>query len=107
MVLFFGNFFLYLSLFCILIFFTGFYKKIKLSDIAFLKATYLINTLPFIFLTLGFAISDFSILNVYQNSYIDDPFFFKITSMWGSHEGSILLWIFLINFFGFIFLISN
>lgn len=27
--------------------------------------------------------------------------------MWGSHEGSILLWIFLINFFGFIFLISN
>tara|TARA_A100001015_G_C15044512_1_gene742553 strand:+ start:1328 stop:3160 length:1833 start_codon:yes stop_codon:yes gene_type:complete len=107
LVLFFGNFFLYLSLFCILIFFTGFYKKIKLSDIAFLKATYLINTLPFIFLTLGFAISDFSILNVYQNSYIDDPFFFKITSMWGSHEGSILLWIFLINFFGFIFLISN
>lgn len=107
MVLFFGNFFLYLSLFCILIFFTGLYKKIKLSDIAFLKATYLINTLPFIFLTLGFAISDFSILNVYQNSYIDDPFFFKITSMWGSHEGSILLWIFLINFFGFIFLISN
>ncbi len=100
-------FFLYLSLFCILIFFTGFYKKIKLSDIAFLKATYLINTLPFILLTLGFAISDFSILNVYQNSYIDDPFFFKITSMWGSHEGSILLWIFLINFFGFIFLISN
>jgi cytochrome c-type biogenesis protein CcmF len=107
LVLFFGNFFLYLSLFCILIFFTGLYKKIKLSDIAFLKATYLINTLPFIFLTLGFAISDFSILNVYQNSYIDDPFFFKITSMWGSHEGSILLWIFLINFFGFIFLISN
>ena len=107
MILFFGNFFLYLSLFCIFIFFSGFYKRIKLSEINFIKTTYIISAIPFVFLTIGFAISDFSISNVYRNSYIDDPFFFKITSMWGSHEGSILLWIFLINFFGFVFLMSN
>ena len=107
MILFFGNFFLYLSLFCIFIFFSGFYKRIKLSEINFIKTTYIVSAIPFIFLTIGFAISDFSISNVYRNSYIDDPFFFKITSMWGSHEGSILLWIFLINFFGFVFLMSN
>ena len=107
MILFFGNFFLYLALFFVLIFFTGLYKKAFLSEIFFLRATYLISVIPFIILTLGFALSDLNILNVYQNSYVDDPFFFKITSMWGSHEGSILLWIFLINLFGLFFLKSN
>ena len=107
MILFFGNFFLYLALFFVLIFFTGFYKKAFLSEIFFLRVTYLIGVIPFIILTLGFALSDLNILNVYQNSYVDDPFFFKITSMWGSHEGSILLWIFLINLFGLFFLKSN
>ena len=102
-----GNFSLYLTLFFIIIFYLGWGKKIFLKDQILLNLIYIGGIIPFIFLIIGFTISDFSILNVIQNSYIDDPLFFKITSAWGSHEGSILLWIFLINFFGFIFLKSN
>ena len=99
-----ANISFYLTLFFIIIFYLGWGKKIFLNDKILLNIIYLGGIIPFIFLVIGFTISDFSILNVVQNSYINDPLFFKITSAWGSHEGSILLWIFLINFFGFIFL---
>ena len=102
-----GNLSFYLTLFFIIIFYLGWERKIFLKNQVLLNLIYLGGIIPFIFLVIGFTISDFSILNVIQNSYIDDPLFFKITSAWGSHEGSILLWIFLINFFGFIFLRSN
>ena len=102
-----GNLCLYLTLLFIIIFYRGWGKKIILKDQILLNLIYLGGIIPFIFLVIGFTISDFSILNVVQNSYIDDPIFFKVTSAWGSHEGSILLWIFLINFFGLIFLRSN
>ena len=55
--------------------------------------------MPFIVLMIGFIISDFSILNVAANSFIDDPLFYRIASTWGSHEGSILLWVFIINLY--------
>ena len=102
-----GNFSFYLTLFFIVIFYLGWGKKILLKDQILLKLIYILGIAPFLFLVIGFTISDFSILNVIQNSYINDPLFFKITSAWGSHEGSILLWLFLINFFGIIFLKSN
>src|SRR5580698_9544254 len=38
--------------------------------------------------------SDFSVLNVVQNSHTDKPLLYKITGVWGNHEGSMLLWIF-------------
>ena len=102
-----GNLIFYLTLFFIIIFYLGWGKKILLQDQILLHLIYLGGIVPFLLLVMGFAISDFSILNVIQNSYIDDPLFYKITSVWGSHEGSILLWIFLINFFGIVFLRSN
>ncbi len=102
-----GNLSLYLTLLFIIIFYLGWGKKMIFKDQILLNLIYLGGIIPFIFLVIGFTISDFSILNVIQNSYIDDPIFFKVTSAWGSHEGSILLWIFLINFFGFVFLKSN
>ena len=102
-----GNFFLIFSLLSIITLYTGWFKKFFLSDNSFLNITYITGLLPFLILVIGFSISDFSVLNVFQNSYIDDPLFYKITSAWGSHEGSILLWIFLINIFGIFFLRSN
>ena len=99
MISFFGNFFLYLSLVCVFLFYSGFYRKVISSQLIFINLLYIISLIPFLLLVLGFSVSDFTILNVFQNSFIDDPFFFKITSVWGSHEGSILLWIFLINIF--------
>jgi cytochrome c-type biogenesis protein CcmF len=44
-------------------------------------------------LTYGFVTSDFSILDVAQNSHTLKPLIYKITGVWGNHEGSLLLWI--------------
>jgi cytochrome c-type biogenesis protein CcmF len=40
----------------------------------------------------AFAVSDFSVANVYQHSHTDKPLLYKISGAWGSHEGSMLLW---------------
>jgi cytochrome c-type biogenesis protein CcmF len=40
----------------------------------------------------AFVTSDFSVANVAQNSHSAKPLFYKITGVWGSHEGSMLLW---------------
>ncbi len=37
-------------------------------------------------------VSDFSVLNVVENSQAAKPLLYKITGTWGNHEGSILLW---------------
>lgn len=36
--------------------------------------------------------SDFSVLNVAENSHTDKPLFYKVTGVWGNHEGSMVLW---------------
>ena len=102
-----GNFFLFFSLFSITLFYTGWSKKIFTSDKVFLNLIYVTSASPFLVLVIGFAISDYTVLNIFQNSYIDDPIFYKVTSAWGSHEGLILLWIFLINMYGIFFLKTN
>ena len=37
--------------------------------------------------------SDFSVLNVYQNSHSAKPWVYKLAGAWGNHEGSMLMWI--------------
>ncbi len=49
--------------------------------------------LAFAALTYGFVTSDFSILDVAQNSHTLKPLVYKITGVWGNHEGSMLLWV--------------
>ena len=44
-------------------------------------------------LTFGFVTSDFSILLVAQNSHTLKPLIYKISGVWGNHEGSMLLWV--------------
>ncbi|WP_144186914.1 heme lyase CcmF/NrfE family subunit [Elioraea rosea] len=41
----------------------------------------------------SFAVSDFSVENVAQNSHSLKPMLYKITGTWGNHEGSMLLWL--------------
>ena len=43
-------------------------------------------------------ISDFSVLNVFQNSHTTKPLLYKISGVWGNHEGSMLLWILVLSF---------
>jgi len=53
-------------------------------------------------------ISDFSLINVFQNSHTTKPLFYKISGVWGNHEGSMLLWILVLNIFNyFIFKLYN
>src|ERR1700733_5097012 len=44
--------------------------------------------------------SDFSVINVIENSHTDKPLLYKITGVWGNHEGSMLLWIFMLDLCG-------
>src|SRR3546814_5509937 len=44
-------------------------------------------------LTHAYVTSDFSVFNVVQNSHSAKPLLYKITGVWGNHEGSMLLWI--------------
>jgi cytochrome c-type biogenesis protein CcmF len=45
-------------------------------------------------------VSDFSVLNVAENSHSAAPAIYKITGVWGNHEGSMLLWVLILGFFG-------
>jgi cytochrome c-type biogenesis protein CcmF len=44
--------------------------------------------------------SDFSVLNVFENSNSQMPLIYRLTSIWGNHEGSMMLWISILAFFG-------
>ena len=61
------------------------------------------------FLTLLFAFinSDFSNLAVYNNSHTTKPLFYKISGTWGNHEGSLLLWLFVLSLFILIFFFKS
>jgi len=61
----------------------------------------------FLFVAIAFAAlaecyiaSDFSVLNVYENSNSTMPLIYRMTSIWGNHEGSMMLWVFILAFFG-------
>ncbi len=50
-------------------------------------------------LTYAHVTSDFSLLNVYENSASAKPLIYKITGVWGNHEGSMLLWVLILAVF--------
>ncbi len=56
--------------------------------------------LSFAALTHAYIVSDFSVLNVAQNSHSTKPLLYKISGVWGNHEGSMLLWVFILAIFG-------
>ncbi|MFX4454820.1 heme lyase NrfEFG subunit NrfE, partial [Acinetobacter baumannii] len=47
----------------------------------------------FLALLAAYVTSDFSVLNVVENSHSAKPLIYKITGVWGNHEGSMLLWV--------------
>ena len=55
----------------------------------------------------SFVISDYSILNVYQNSHHLKPLIFKIAGAWGNHEGSMLLLILVLLIYNTVFLLKS
>ncbi|MFN6977911.1 MAG: heme lyase CcmF/NrfE family subunit, partial [Gemmobacter sp.] len=51
-------------------------------------------------LTYAFVTSDFSLLLVVQNSHTLKPMLYKVSGVWGNHEGSLLLWVLILALFG-------
>jgi len=49
--------------------------------------------IAFVCLGYSFVTSDFSVLNVARNSNTELPLQYRIAATWGSHEGSLLLWV--------------
>jgi len=51
-------------------------------------------------LTWAFVVSDFSLAVVTANSHTLKPMLYKVTGVWGNHEGSLLLWVLILALFG-------
>jgi cytochrome c-type biogenesis protein CcmF len=56
------------------------------------RAQFLLVMLAYLCLTWAFVAKDFSVAYVAQNANADLPLFYRISAVWGAHEGSILLW---------------
>ena len=63
--------------------------------------------LSFLILSYAFIISDFSNETVYNNSHTTKPLFYKISGVWGNHEGSLLLWLLVLTSFLLLFVIFS
>ena len=61
----------------------------------------------FVFISLAFGclmyayvVSDFSVANVFENSHSAKPLLYKFTGVWGNHEGSMVLWVWILALYG-------
>ncbi len=59
-----------------------------------------ILTLSLAILMTAFIRSDFSVALVAQNSHVDKPLIYKIAGLWGNHEGSMMLWAWVLASYG-------
>jgi len=61
------------------------------------RAQCLFVALAYAALTYAFVANDFSVLYVVQHSNSDLPLPYRIAGVWGGHEGSLLLWMLMLN----------
>jgi cytochrome c-type biogenesis protein CcmF len=71
------------------------------------QAQFLCIALAFAALTHAYVVSDFSLANVARNSHSAKPLIYKISGVWGNHEGSMLLWVLILALFGFLVAIAG
>jgi len=79
--------------------------KNSLLSLIFLQLFFVI--VSFLSLLTAFLYSDFSNVTVYNNSHTSKPLFYKISGVWGNHEGSLLLWLLVLTLFLFIFVLNS
>jgi len=63
-------------------------------------AQFALVALAFAVLAHAYVISDFSLATVAENSHSTKPLLYKITGVWGNHEGSMVLWVLILSLFG-------
>ena len=97
-----GNLTLWLSFFFAIFQFYNSKKNnnLKLISIA-VKGLLISSLLSFLILVYLHVVSDFSVLNVFENSHTTKPLLYKVSGVWGNHEGSMLLWIIVLTIFNY------
>ncbi len=77
----------------------------KLNKIKFISTSVngllVLSLTSFFLLIYAHIISDFSLINVFENSHTTKPLIYKISGVWGNHEGSMLLWILVLTIFNY------
>jgi cytochrome c-type biogenesis protein CcmF len=63
--------------------------------------------IAFAALTMCYVRSDFSVVNVFENSHSAKPLMYKLSGVWGNHEGSMLLWVLILSVFGALVALSG
>ncbi|MBM3598408.1 MAG: heme lyase CcmF/NrfE family subunit [Alphaproteobacteria bacterium] len=66
----------------------------------FALGQFLCIAVAFAALTYAYLVSDFSVVNVARNSHSAKPLLYKISGVWGNHEGSMVLWVLMLSLFG-------
>jgi cytochrome c-type biogenesis protein CcmF len=61
---------------------------------------FILVAIAFIALMTAYVTSDFSVENVWRNSHSAKPLLYKISGVWGNHEGSMVLWVLILAVFG-------
>ena len=61
---------------------------------------FILVAIAFIALMTAYVTSDFSVENVWRNSHSAKPLLYKISGVWGNHEGSMVLWVLILALFG-------
>ena len=82
-------------------------KNINQNIYSLLFLQFFTVLISFISLIYSFVVSDFSNETVYNHSHTTIPLFYKIAGTWGNHEGSLLLWLFVLTLFIFLFIIFS
>ncbi len=67
-------------------------------------ALFALLLLSYLALSYAFATDDFSVLYVAAHSNTSLPIYYKLSAVWGGHEGSLLLWVFVLG--GWIFAVA-
>ncbi len=62
------------------------------------KIGFYLMTLSFVALIVGFLHNDFSVKYIAANSNAYLPWYYKVSAVWSGHEGSLLLWAWILSF---------
>jgi cytochrome c-type biogenesis protein CcmF len=102
-----GHYALVLALALAIVQFAFPFAGARLNDVALMRVArpvaivqFLLVALAYGALTYAHVVSDFSLVNVIENSHSLKPFIYKISGVWGNHEGSMLLWVLVLSLCG-------
>jgi len=82
-------------------------KFVKISQENLTAACSFMVLSAYIFLTWKFVVSDFSYALIYKQSNTLKPLLYKITGLWANHEGSMLLFIFILSLYNFAYAVLS